>query len=170
MKNKFEFICGNKYMISVNDTILLPVLLDNLPSKITVDSNELLLKSAFHISLVCIKEIIRKHNIIIPNFKDLVVNDFCEFTKNNDINLLNYLDEFKLIVEDDLRAVVVLCKVSNLDKFFELINNKYGLKIEYPPTHVTLYTPEGKPGIFLTDANDIKNLTKPIPNPIGHNL
>jgi hypothetical protein len=64
----------------------------------------------------------------------------------------------------------VRCNVSNLDKFFELINKKYGLNIEYPPAHVTLYTLKDKLGIFLTDNDDIKKLTKLIPNPIGHLL
>ena len=63
-----------------------------------------------------------------------------------------------------------MCKISNLNEFFEILNRKYGLDIEYPPTHVTLYTLESKPGIFLTDASDIKNLTKPISNPISLSL
>jgi len=157
-------------MISPNDTILLPVSLENLPDLVTIDGNELLLKSHFHVSLVCIKEIIRKHKVSIPDFKDLVVRDFCDFVAVNGINLLNYLEEFKFVVENDLKTIIVRCNVSNLEKFFETINKKYGLKVEYPPTHVTLYTLESKPGIFLTDLNDIKNLTKPILDPIGHAL
>ena len=50
------------------------------------------------------------------------------------------------------------------------MNKKYELNIEYPPTHVTLYKLPGKLGIFLTDKSDIKNLTRPIQNPIGHLL
>lgn len=167
------FICGNKYTISPTNTIGLPVMLEDLPSEIVVDGNKLLLKSSFHVSLVCINEIIRKHNILIPDFKDLAVKDFCDFVALNDINLLSYQEEFKFATEhtaETWETVVVMCKVSNLDKFFELINKKYGLEIAYPPTHVTLYTTESKLGIFLTDSNDIKNLTKSIPNPIGHSL
>ena len=165
-----KFICDNKNTISATNTIGLPVSLENLPNEVVIDGNKLLLKSSFHISLVCINEIIRKHNILISDFKDAVIKDFCDFVEANDINLLNYFEEFKFAVENDLKTVIVMCKVSNLDKFFEIINKKYGLKIEYPPTHVTLYTLEGKLGIFLTEPNDIKNLTKPIPNPIGRSL
>ena len=71
------------------------------------------------------------------------------------------------MVQDDLRSVVVMCEISNLNNFFDSVNRKYGLAIEYPPTHVTLYTLESKPGIFLTDSSDIKNLTKTIENPTG---
>ena len=168
MKN--EFICGDRYTISPSNTIALSVPLDNLPSELVISGNRLVLKSSFHVSLVCIKEIIRKHNISIPNFRDEVIKDFCDFVKTNDISLLNYINDFRFAEEDDLKTVVVMCEVSNLNKLFEILNTKYGLKIEYPPTHVTLYKLEGKIGIFLTDANDIKSLTKPIPNPIGHPL
>lgn len=165
-----QFICGSKYTISPTNTIALSVSLDNLPGEIVIDGNKLLLKSSFHISLVCINEIVRKYNIVIPNFKDLIVKDFCEFVQTNDVSLLDYLEEFRFAVENDLKTIIVRCNVSNLEKFFEIINKKYGLKIEYPPMHVTLYTLEGKPGIFLTDAKDIANLTKIISNPVGRLL
>ena len=61
-----------------------------------------------------------------------------------------------------------MCQMLNLNKFFDLINKKYGLNIKYPTTHITLYnTFKNKPGIFLMDSDDIKNFTVPIPNPIG---
>jgi len=170
MEKNFEFFYGNKYTISKTNTISLPVSLIGLPNEIIIDGNKLALKSSFHISLVCINEIIKKYGVKIPDFRDLVIKDFCDFVNINDINFLNYLQEFRFVTENDLKTLIVRCNVSNLDKFFELINKKYKLNIEYPPTHVTLYTLEGKLGIFLTDSNDIKNLTKPIPNPIGHNL
>ncbi|MFA5791935.1 MAG: hypothetical protein WC884_02770 [Candidatus Paceibacterota bacterium] len=105
MEKKFESIYGSKYMISVNDTILLPVFLENLPNEICINNNKLYLKSHFHVSLICVKEIIRKNNILIIDFKNLIVNDF-----------------------------------------------------------------KDKLTIFLTDLKDIKNLTKPILNPIGNQL
>ena len=165
-----EFICGNKYTISGTNTVGLPVLLENLLNEIVIEGNALVLKSSFHISLVCINEIIKKHNISISGFVDSMKKDFCDFVKTNDINLLSYLDDFRFVEENELKTVIVMCKVSNLDNFFGTINKKYGLTIECPPTHVTLYTLKDKLGIFLTDTNDIKNFTKPIPNPIGRFL
>ena len=140
---------------------------ENLPSEVFINDDKLLLKSTFHVSLVCINEIIKKHNVVIQNFKNLVLNDFCEFSNKNNIEILEYND-FKFAKENDLRSVIVMCKVSNLDKFFNILNKKYNLTIEYPPIHITLYTITK--GIFLTDINDIKNLTKPILNPIGREL
>jgi len=128
------------------------------------------LKSSFHVSLVCINEIIKKYGISDSEFKDSIIKDFCDFIQANDINLLNYSPDFKFVEENDLKTIVVMCQVSNLYEFFQLVDKKYGLKIEYPPTHVTLYILKDKLGIFLTDSDDIKNLTKAIPNPIGHSL
>lgn len=162
-------ICGNKFQYTVNKTIILPIKLENLPNEIMIQNNTLLLQSSFHVSLVCINEIIKKHNISIPDFENKIVSDFCEFSKTNKIEVLKYND-FKFTVKDDLKTVIVMCDISNLDEFFKIINNKYGLNIEYPPTHVTPYILPNKHGIFLTDANDIKKFTEPIPNPIGFSL
>ena len=57
----------------------------------------MILKPSFHVSLVCINEIIRKHNVLIPNFKDLVVSDFCDFISRNSVDVLNYFDDFKFV-------------------------------------------------------------------------
>jgi hypothetical protein len=164
------FICGgSKYTISATDTIGLPVFLESLPTEVNIDGNKLFLKSSFHVSLVCINEIIKKYKVTVPDFKDSVVKDFCEFTAINDIQVLKY-NGFRYSEQGNLKTVIVECEVLNLSKFFEILNQKYGLRIEYPPTHVTLYAHDGKSGIFTTDAEDIKNLTKPIQNPIGKNL
>jgi len=162
-----KLICENKFEFNIpNKTICLPVKLENLPSEIIIQNTTLILQTSFHVSLACIGESIRKYNIFIQDFENKILDDFCEFSKTNEIKVLKYND-FKFIERDDLKTIVVMCDISNLNKFFDLMNQKYNLKIEYPPTHITLYILPSKHGIFLTDANDIKNLTKPIPNPIG---
>lgn len=157
-------ICEEKYQF-INQTIGLSVNLKDLPSKLSIEDSIFFVKTSFHVSLVCIGKIMEKYNVSISNFENKIINDFCKFSKINNIKVLEYND-FKFVVKNDLKSIVVMCKVSNLDKFFEIINKKYELEIEYLPTHVTLYTLESKPGIFLTDVNDIKNLTRPISNPI----
>lgn len=164
-----KLICNNKFKL-MHHTIGLPIVLKDLPQEIIFEENTLILRPEFHVSLVCIGEIIKKHNIVIPDFEDTIINDFCEFSQNNDVSIISYTNEFKFVERDDRKAIITMCKVSNLNEFFDLINKKYLLNIEYSPTHITLYTPLSKLGIFLTDSNDIKNLTKPISNPIGRLL
>ena len=155
-----------------NEVIYLLVSFNNLPEEITVQGITLYLPSPFHVSLVYIGKIIEKYNISIPDFLNKIVEDFCDFTKTNDIKVIRYKNEYKFATRDGIKkTVVVMCEVSNLNKFFDLINTKYGLNIKYPSTHVTLYnTLKAQPGIFLMDSDDIKNFTVAIENPIGHLL
>jgi hypothetical protein len=162
-------ICEGKFVFGHN-TISLPVFLKDVPNEITFEGETFLLNSFLHVSLVCVGKIVEKYNISILDFENNIINDFCEFSQNNDIGFTEYNNDFKFATQNDRETIVVMCKVSNLNKFFEFMNKKYGLSVEYPPTHVTLYKLPGKLGIFLTDVDDIKNLTKPISNPIGHLL
>lgn len=163
-----KFICGSeKYTIGgpKEDTIALPMFPAGLPDKITIEGNSLLRKTSFHVSLVCVGKIIEKHNVSIPNFQDEIVTDFCEFIQKNNVDLLRYRDEFRFAFQNEKKAIVVMCDISNLENFFKRMNQKYGLNTECPPTHVTLYTLQLDKGIFLTDLRDVKQLTKLIGNP-----
>jgi hypothetical protein len=163
-----KFICnGEKYEVGGpnEDTIGLPVSFSSLPPTIEVEGHTLLLKTSFHVSLVCIGKIAQKNNLTDPDIVNKMVLDFCKFTQRIAVDLKEYRDEFKLATEAERRAVIVMCNISNLDKFFDFINQKYGLKLEYPPTHVTLYTLQPNMGIFLTDSEDMRKLTKPTKNP-----
>lgn len=168
-----HFICdGEKYEVGgpQEDTIGLPVTFSGLPSTIEVEGYTLSLKTSFHVSLVCIGKIIEKNKLTEPDLVNKVIADFCDFTSHTGIDLLRYLNEFRFVSEAEKRTVVVMCDASNLDTFFDSINQKYGLQLEYPPTHVTIYTLQPNVGIFLTDSNDIQRLSKPIERPAGINL
>jgi hypothetical protein len=161
-------ICeGEKYILGGpnEDNIGLPISLANLPETIELEGQTLVLRSAFHTTLVAISEIIRKNQIEIPGFVEQVVADFCEFVKENKVDLIGFRDEFRFATENERRSVIAMCEIANLNKFFDLLNKKYDLELEYPPTHVTLYTLKLDEGIFLTDAKDMEEMTKEIPNP-----
>ena len=164
-----KLICDNRFSFG-NQTIALPVSLASLPPKIIFQGRPFLLKDNLHVSLVCLGKIIEKHNITIPGFEDKVIADFCAFSLANDIGPVHYTDDFRFAVRDERQSIIVMCAVQNLNRFFDLMNEKYSLKIEYPPTHVTLYTPTSELGIFLVDSGDIAKLTSPIENPIGRRL
>lgn len=164
-----RLICGGKFVFSHN-TICLLVSFNQIPDQIIFNEKTFVINTFLHVSLVCVSKIIEKYNVLIPNFENKIINDFCEFSRDNKVKKVEHTDDFKFVSKEDKETIIVMCKIPNLDKFFELINKKYELNIKYPPTHVTIYTLPGKLGIFLTDENDIKKLTKPIPNPIGHSL
>ena len=163
-----KYICGSeKYQIDGPDmdSIGLSVSIDGLPKALIFNDKKLFLKTSFHVTLFAIGKAIQRYNIAIPNFLAITTENFCEFTKEKNVELVRYRNEFRYCVEDNLQSIVVMCDVGNLDTFFQIINRKYGLKIEYPPTHVTLYSLPLNTGIFLTNSEDIKNLTKPIEIP-----
>lgn len=171
-----DFICGgSKYeLVGTNkDTLSLPIRLDGLPQEVEVQGRTLYLPMPFHVSLVYIGKIIERYKVSIPDFLEKVVEDFCSFTSTRDIELTRYNnDQYKFVSRDDTKqTVVVLCEVSNIDRFYDFINEKYGLDLKYPATHVTLYnTLKGQPGIWLMDKDDIRDCTTPIDNPVGYLL
>jgi hypothetical protein len=162
-----QYICGGDQYICKSETIGLTVVFGGLPSEIRVEGYTLLLKSSFHVSLVCTGKIIEKYNISTPDFTNSVISDFCEFTKKQSVNLINWSNEFRFVTQNERRSIIAMCEISNLNKFFDLLNNKYQLGIEYPPTHVTLYTLQLDKGIFLTTSEDIEELTKIVKAPNG---
>ena len=159
-----KFICdGEKYdFYEGTRTITLPVSVENLPNSIEAEGQTLVLKSSFHVSLVCLGKIMEKQTIAILDFEKKIVADFCEFVQSVDISLVRHRNEFKFVEEKDRKSVIVMCDVSNLESFFKHINQKYALQLEIPPTHVTLYTLQSDVGIFVTDSRDVKLLTKPV--------
>ncbi|ETB63677.1 TPA: hypothetical protein DIC38_03225 [Candidatus Nomurabacteria bacterium] len=160
-------ICGGDNY-TFNDksmTISMPISVPRFPEKIIFNDYDLSLKMTFHVTLVPIGELIKKHKIEIPNFNDLILEDFCSFVNSNKIELIKYRNEFRFVEENDLRSVVIMCDVTNLDIFFKLINEKYNLNLETSPTHVTLYILPDKGGIFILDSEDLKNKTELIEIP-----
>ncbi|MAZ40548.1 hypothetical protein CL654_00315 [bacterium] len=159
-------ICqGDKYTYKKR-TICLPVTLKGLPDQLETEGHTLLRKSTFHISLVCIGRLIDKHGIEVSDFEEKVLNDFCDFVKENEVSFGGY-GEFRFVTNNDRRTVIVMSKVSNLDKFFQLLNSKYNLNLETPPAHVTLYTLQPELGIFLVDGEDLDSLSKTVEVPEG---
>jgi len=165
---------SEKYALggSRDEVIGLPVFLTDLPPSIEVNGYTLLLKDEFHVSLVCMEKIIEKQGVPIPNFISEVTADFSAFAPENPIELLRYRNEFRFVEDKgrERKSVIVMCDVSNLGKFFDFFNEKYGLKLEYPPTHVTLYTLQPNKGIYLVDEEDMKKKTVIMQNPIGRVL
>ena len=164
-----EFICGGeKYELGGPklDSIGLAVALKGLPPTIEIEGYTLQVRTTFHVTLVAMGKIIERHQTSDPDFLKKVSADFCQFVQENPIDLVYYRDEFRFMAQNEKRSVVIMCDVSNLDKFFELLNKKYNLKLEYPPTHVTLYTLQPNTGIFMVDSSDKDQLSKIIPAPV----
>lgn len=154
-------ICDNdKYNITSTQTIILPLSLGVDPKSVSVDGSTLLLKSKFHVTLLPIQQLIERYAINIPNFETSVVEDFCQYVKENPIELVSFSNEYRVVSQNNLKTLVVMCEVTNYDGLFALINKRYNLNMEVPRTHVTIYSSEPDKGIYLINSDDIQQITK----------
>lgn len=132
----------------------MPVNLAQLPQKIIINNEELILKTSFHISLLCTKNILEKFKL--ENLEEKIIQLFCEFTSNNEITFLRFTKEFRRAEFDDRKSVVVRCEISNLSKAIEFISSKLKIDIPDQPAHITLYTLQQDMGIGLNSEMEMQ--------------
>jgi len=167
-----NYICGGDTYtcgVTIRNNISLPVKLNSLPDIIEVEGEKFLVKDEFHVSLLCMGKHAEKHQIEV-NFQEEIINDFCEFVKDKPVALSAITDEWRLVLEDEKKSLVVMCEVNNLKDFIDLINEKYQLNFAQQPTHVTVYTSLLKRGIYLIDQDDLDTKTKIISAPVDLTL
>ena len=161
-----QFICGGERYQYGSRTIGIPVAVSNLPKEIEVEGYKLLAKTEFHSSLVYAGRIADKYGFYSADFEQKVLADFCAYTAAHSIEFVRFTGEFRFVDKEDKKTVVAMCEISNLAPFIDFLNKKYSLKLEYPPTHVTLFTLQLNAGVFLIDAEDLQKSTKIIPAPV----
>jgi hypothetical protein len=160
MKN---YICnGEKYTYS-KGYIMLPVNVSGLPETINVDGNTLSLKSSFHVSLVCVKNILANQNK--EGLEQMVIDSFCKFASENEISFLGFINEFRFAKFNERETLVVRCNVSNLKKFLSELSGMLEIEIPDQPTHITLYTLQTDAGIGLNSFEELESKSVKIPPP-----
>ncbi len=153
-----NYICGGGKFVYSKGYIGLPIVVDDLPEIVEIDGNKLYRKSSFHISLVCVKDILVQN----PDVEQTIVDAFCTFAGENDISFVGYTGEFRFAQHEDKKTLVALCEVSNLKTFSEMISNNLGIKIPAQPTHVTLFTLQPDIGIGLNSDSDMEAKSKKV--------
>lgn len=152
-----RYICdGEKYRIG-KGYITLPVNI-NIPFEtIDIEGVTLQKKESFHISLICVKNLIKKYG---EEIEEKIISLFCDFVKENPIEYIPPEKEFRFVEREDGRKTLIkMVSVSNLDSFFELLN-KEGIEVEKQPTHMTLYTLNLNEGIGINNQSDLERMTK----------
>lgn len=158
MKN---YICDSSEYFFGNGYIATSVKTKDLPKTFDINDKILLLKSSFHVSLVCVKNIVSKYG---KDVEQKTIDFFCDFISKNKISFTDYKDEFRHVVDKETgrETVIIMCNVLNIKEFIETLNKKLNFDIETPPTHVTLYTLQQDKGIGLNNSSDIKSKTSVI--------
>lgn len=126
--------------------IYLPVSVDSsrLPDKVEIGEKNLTKKESFHVSLVCVKEMTGYAS------EDAILELFAEYVKDHPIEFVGFINGFHHATKGEDETVVVRCSVSQLEEFFERLNEPLHTNIPVQPTHVTLYTLVPGKGIGIT--------------------
>jgi len=163
-----NYICGGNKFTYSKGYITLPIEINDLPESILIGGETLYKKPSFHVSLLCVKDIIEKYG----DMEEKILNFFCSFVGNNDISFVRYLGEFRFAKNEERKTVVALCEISNLKELSESLGRELGVEIPPQPTHITLYTLQPDVGIGLNNPTTMEEKSAPVqvPENIRHGL
>ena len=160
-----NFICNGEKYACDKGYVYLPIKrMPELPRVINIDGNNLTLKSSFHVSLICIKDLIPKYQR--ENLEEEIIKSFCEFVSENDISFVKFTGEFRLARFQERKAIVARCEVSNLENLSRHLSEKLSIEIPMQPTHVTLYTLQPDLGVGLNSFEELESKSETINAPV----
>ncbi len=148
-----DYICnGDKYAYG-KGYIYMPFEINGLPEKMKVEGVELQVQTSFHVSLLCLKDILEKYPDKVS--EEEIIKTFCEFVSKNDVSFLKIKNEFRFVEFEERKSLVVMCDISGMDDLFQVLQNKFDVRIPLQPTHITLYTLKQNEGIGMTSYRQL---------------
>jgi hypothetical protein len=148
---------NNGYIALVN------IELGDLPQKLSIGEYELVLKSEFHISLVCTKKIaVLIDPTRVDEIRAEIVESFKQFIQTTPLTDYEITNEFRLVKRDERVTLVVLAVVPGLENFFTELEERYGENIPVQVTHITLYTLQPEAGIGIFSLEELERDSKPV--------
>lgn len=156
-----KYICSGNTFTYSNGYIGLPLRLNELPQSIEINDTTLHRKDEFHVSLLCVKNVLK----VLPDVENQIVESFCNFVQENDISFIRFTGELRLAEKEDRKTIVALCEIKNLKEFFNQLSSELDFDIAHQPTHVTLYTLQPNKGIGLNSPEDLAFLSKEVEAP-----
>ncbi|XKT74544.1 MAG: hypothetical protein ACJKTH_00405 [Patescibacteria group bacterium UBA2163] len=156
-----HYICDGNTFTYNKGYIGMPVVLGTLPDTVAVEGVTLQRKDEFHVSLVCVKNILAQ----MSEVEERVLALFCEYIQEHDMPSVYFTGAFRFAENDERKTLVALCEVENLTPFFDKLNEEFGIDIPYQPTHVTLYTLQPNKGIGLNTPDDLATLSREVNAP-----
>ena len=132
-----------------------------LPDTLEVTGDTLQKIDYFHVSLLCVKNILDKK----PDIEEKILKHFCDFLGDNAVEFESFTGEFRVVNDTVRKSVVALCKVSNLNKLSKHLTEKIGIEIAPQPAHVTIYTHQPNVGIGLNSPEEMQEKSEIIELP-----
>ena len=136
---------------------LVNIELENAPDKITVNGNELLKKSEFHISVMAIKNLaplLDPDNV--EQASELLKQDFLDFAITNDLMNFALTGEYRLVTRDERVTVVAMVDLKSVEGLFQYLRQKHNIDFPTQPTHITLYTLQPEAGIGILSQEQLE--------------
>lgn len=153
-----DYICDGTKFEYRGGYIGLPVQLNDLPNELKIEDFSLHRKTEFHVSLLCVKNILA----MLPDAEQKILEFFCKFVKEHNVSFGRFTGEFKFAEYEERKTVVALCEVLNLKKFSEALGQKLSIDIPPQPTHITLYTLQPNVGIGLNSPEEMLQKTRDV--------
>jgi hypothetical protein len=136
----------------------------DIPRNLEVEDEKFIVKPEFHITLVAVRyiaEIIDKDNA--EKLQLEIVGEFYKFTEKFPLTEYEILNDIRLVTAGENKTIVAMVNVKDIEKFFEILEKKYGKTLPKQPTHITLYTlPTDTIGIPIFSHEDLQKISKPI--------
>jgi hypothetical protein len=135
--------------------------LPELPKTLSVSGYDLVVKSEFHISLLCTKNIAK----LIDSAGDIeaeLVQAFKEFITTSPLTCYTLTGKYELVKRDDRVTVVALANVPGVDQLFAGLSTRYGVTLPVQPTHITLYTLQPEMGIGILSPEELARDGQPV--------
>lgn len=103
------------------------------------------LKSEFHVSLVCVKDIISS-NASVDSGTVIVLFD--EFIRKKSLSKVTFLPEYRLATHlDGGKSIIQKVVIDSLDEFFDTLRKELAVNLSNQPAHVKIYTLQKNMGI-----------------------
>jgi hypothetical protein len=158
---------SDTYSIYKNKSILLADLkIGNLPQTLKVGEDEFVVKPEFHITLLSswgISKVIGSKNV---ELEPEAIEEFYKFVESFPLTRYKLSNELRFVNVNGNKTIVVMANLDGIDKLFDILSKKYGVKIPVQPTHVTLYTlPTDRIGIGINSYEELKKISEPIKIP-----
>lgn len=135
---------------------LVDIPLHGMPEEVKVHGHVLHRKTEFHISLICVKKI----TPLIDNARNdqlaaEIVDAFIAYVKDRPLAEFRLSKNFRFVQRGERKTVVVMVDMPGLSEFFELLSNRYGVKLPVQPAHITLYTLQPDAGIGILSGEQL---------------
>ena len=150
-------------LIYVWGYVMLPKNLAIAPT-ITIQNTKFVAKKELmHVSIINTKNYVSalatKLNLTESEACQKLVSEIDSFVSYNPIDLESLSDEVRIVKKSDRVSLIIMVKITNINKLYEHLKSIFQIDFEPQPTHITLYTLENGVNIGVDSQKDLDLLS-----------